>query len=226
MHEDPYRVLGVSPDASDDEIKSAYRRLAKKYHPDVNQGSASSEAMMRKINEAYAEIMKMRKEGGRASGSRYGGQSSYGGSGGQSGYGPSGYGQQQYAPEMQAAVNYLHFGRYQEALNVLARIQNRTAQWYYLSALANRGLGNSVAALSDARRAVQRDPNNFEYQALLEEMQGGGRAYQDFGGGFGGMPPCAIRNGNPCLYLCLANLLCNCLCNAGFCGGNRYYRFY
>lgn len=87
MHEDPYRVLGVSPDASDDEIKSAYRRLAKKYHPDVNQGSASSEAMMRKINEAYAEIMKMRKEGGRASGSRYGGQSSYGGSGGQSGYG-------------------------------------------------------------------------------------------------------------------------------------------
>lgn len=95
---------------------------------------------------------------------------------------------------MQAAVNYLHFGRYQEALNVLARIQNRTAQWYYLSALANRGLGNSVAALSDARRAVQMDPNNFEYQALLEEMQGGGRAYQDFGGGFGGMPPCAIRN--------------------------------
>ena len=44
--QDPYRVLGVSPQATDDEIKKAYRALAKKYHPDVNNGSADAEARM------------------------------------------------------------------------------------------------------------------------------------------------------------------------------------
>lgn len=227
MHEDPYRVLGVSPDASDDEIKSAYRRLAKKYHPDVNQGSASSEAMMRKINEAYAEIMKMRKEGGRASGSRYGGQSSYGGSGGQSGYGPSGYGQQQYAPEMQAAVNYLHFGRYQEALNVLARIQNRTAQWYYLSALANPAVWATASRRSPTRAAPCRWIRTISNtRRCWRKCRAAGARIRISAADSAACRRAQSETGNPCLYLCLANLLCNCLCNAGFCGGNRYYRFY
>ena len=50
--QDPYRVLGVSPQATDDEVKQAYRALAKKYHPDVNNGSADAEARMKEVNEA------------------------------------------------------------------------------------------------------------------------------------------------------------------------------
>ena len=54
---DPFSTLGISANASEDEIKSAYRKLAKKYHPDVNGGSAEAEAKMKEINEAYSEAL-------------------------------------------------------------------------------------------------------------------------------------------------------------------------
>ncbi len=69
MTSDPYKVLGVSPNASDDEIQKAYRRLVKKYHPDVNPGDENAEKKMREINAAYDQIRNIRE--GKAS---YGGQ--------------------------------------------------------------------------------------------------------------------------------------------------------
>ena len=82
---DPYKVLGVSPSASDDEVKRAYRDLARKYHPDnyVNNPLADlAKEKMQEINDAYDTIMKQRQNGG-ASGGQYGGpqqqQQSYGG---------------------------------------------------------------------------------------------------------------------------------------------------
>ena len=56
MIEDPYKVLGVSRDASDDEIKRAYRRLAKQYHPDLNPGDPVAARKMQEINAAYEQI--------------------------------------------------------------------------------------------------------------------------------------------------------------------------
>lgn len=53
MVNDPYQILGVSRDASEDEIRQAYRRLAKKYHPDLNPGNAQAAQKMNEINEAY-----------------------------------------------------------------------------------------------------------------------------------------------------------------------------
>ena len=76
MIEDPYKVLGVSRDASDEEIKTAYRRLAKKYHPDLNPGDAEAAKKMQLINAAYEQIKNPEK----AAQNQRGGQSgSYGG---------------------------------------------------------------------------------------------------------------------------------------------------
>ena len=64
---DPYKVLGVSPNATDDEVKDAYRRLARKYHPDNyvnNPLSDLATEKMKEINEAYDEIQRQRKSGG------------------------------------------------------------------------------------------------------------------------------------------------------------------
>ncbi len=209
--QDPYRVLGVSPQATDEEVKKAYRALAKKYHPDVNNGSAQAEAKMKEVNEAYSLIMKMRREG--ASGGGYAG---YGANGGY-GYGGAGYGgYSQSNPHMQAARNYIRSARYQEAMTVLESIMERNAEWYYLCGEASLGLGNRVAALNYARQAVSMDPNSFEYRALLSRLEGGARFYQANGAGQGfGMP--TVLCGNPLLSCCAINVLLNLLC--GCCGG-------
>ena len=97
MSNDPFAVLGVSPSATEDEIKAAYRKLAKKYHPDLNPGNKDAEARMREVNEAYTQALQIKKGGGSAGYGGYGSQSydqsgSYGsqGSGGYGGYGGSG----------------------------------------------------------------------------------------------------------------------------------------
>ena len=64
---DPYSILGVDPNASDDEIKRAYRELARKYHPDNYQNNPLAdlaEEKMKEVNEAYEAINKMRPGGG------------------------------------------------------------------------------------------------------------------------------------------------------------------
>ncbi len=176
MIDDPYKVLGVSPDASDDEIKTAYRRLAKQYHPDRNPGDAEAARKMQEINDAYDQIKnpdKQRRTRG------YGGYGSYGGYGG--------YGNQNTAGQyQQAAAQYIRFGRYREALNILASDTNRNAQWYCLSALANDGLGNQITALEHIRRAVSMDPNNPEYLQILDEIENGGAASRRQAGNYRG----------------------------------------
>ncbi len=190
---DPYKVLGVPTTATDDEVKRAYRRLAKRYHPDANPGDKVAEQRMKEINAAYDQII---NGGGSASspGGGYGG--SYGGGYSGGNYGGSyggGYGDYRGAwdgfggeertsdPRMQAARNYINFGRFEEALNVLASIRERDALWYYYSAVANNGAGNRILAIQHAQRAVAMEPGNLTYQTLLEELQNPGREYT---GGF------------------------------------------
>ena len=168
---DPYKVLGVSPDASDDEIKRAYRKLAKKYHPDVNPGDQEAARKMQEINAAYEQI-KNPASYKQTSSSGYG---NYGG-----------YGQSSDDQYLHAATQYIMFGRYREAINLLQNIQNRNARWYYLSALANDGVGNQVTALEHIRRAVSMEPDNPEYLQALNAMENGGHAYRQQAGSFQG----------------------------------------
>lgn len=237
--QDPYLVLGVSPNASEEEIKKAYRALAKKYHPDVNNGSPQAEARMKEVNEAYSQVMKMRREGTSAYSGSYGssgygaggynnygsgynsGYSGYYGSG-FGGYGSNGQNQSAYSnnPHYTAARNYVRSGHYQEAMRVLEGIHDRNAEWYFLSGEASLGLGNRVAALNYARQAVSMDPNNFEYHALLARIEGRNGAYQSNGSPFNGQQ---FICRNPLSMCCLLSLLCNCCC--GGCGGG-YYRMF
>lgn len=166
MLDDPYKVLGVSPDASDEEIKKAYRKLAMKYHPDRNPDDPEAARKMQEINAAY-DIIKNPDAYKQA----------HTGGGQQAGYNPYG-GAWQQINYRQLAYSYMMFGRYYEALQILAQDPNRNAQWYYLSALANDGLGNQVTALEHIRRAVSLDPGNPEYLELLNEIENGSTSYR------------------------------------------------
>ena len=210
MISDPYQVLGVSPDASDEEIKQAYRKLAKKYHPDLNPGDEAASKKMQQINAAYDQIKNPEKYQQQNSGYG-GGYSSYdpfGGFGGYGGYQQRGYADTEGADNYQkAAYNYIRFGRYQEALNALSNASQRDARWYYLSALAHDGLGNQVTALEHIRRAVSMEPDNQEYLKALEELENGGAGYRRQAGSFRGFQ----MHADPCSGLCfcyLAQLFC------------------
>ena len=205
MIDDPYKVLGVSRDASDDEIKQAYRRLAKQYHPDRNPGDAEAAKKMQQINAAYEQIKNPEKAQPSGGYGGYGGYSGYGSYGGQSSYSNASSGDNY----QQAAYQYIRFGRYREALNALNNATERNARWYYLSALANNSLGNQVTALEHIRRAVSMDPDNQEYLYALNQIEHGGSAYRQQANTYRGFQ----MRYSPCtglLFCLLARFFCPC----------------
>lgn len=208
MSADPYKVLGVSSNASDEEIKKAYRTLAKKYHPDINPDNKEAERKMNEINAAYDQIKNPTQNNG--------GFSGFGGFGSQTryGYGSSGgfhANSEDESTALRAAMNYIRARHFAEALTALEGVPSseRSARWHYLYALANYGQGNRIVAVEHAQTAVRLEPNSMEYRSLLEELQQGGSFYQNYSQGF---QPVDL-GGNMCRWLCCASLLCNfCRC--------------
>ncbi len=192
----PYKVLGVSENATDDEITTAYRKLAKKYHPDLNHGSKEAEDKMGEINAAYEEIKRIRQGGGQSAG--------YGSNQGSYSTGD------RRTQLFNSAKVYIQARQFSQALNVLSSIDSseRNAEWFYLSAIANYGAGNRITALNHVKEAVSIEPNNYEYQNLLNIIQNGGRVSNMGHGNYGSV----IDVSGLCTTLCCANLCCN-FCN-------------
>lgn len=202
MIANPYKVLEVSPNASNEEIKKAYRELSRKYHPDSyanNPLAGLAEEKFKEVQEAYDQIMKERESGANPYGSSY---STYG----QTGYGESSDGDNS---QMNAAATYINAGRYREALNVLAGISLHNARWYYFSAVANAGIGNNVMANDHITQAMNMEPNNQEYTRLYNQLQWQNQRYTGTrynNTGYGG-----YNAGNLCCDLWCADSLCECM---------------
>lgn len=255
MVDDPYKVLGVSPSATQEEIKKAYRRKTKEYHPDLHPDDPNAARKMTEVNEAYDMLMNPDKyaakraqqsqssqrssytgqHGGYSSGQRQNSSGQQRSTGNQQNAGGwysdfgfdfddfFGFGSNYQAastkprtepgdsPRIQQVVQCINAGSYQQALELLFHVPSygRDARWYYLSSLANHGLGNSVQAVDHMQRAAQLEPNNQAYQQLLRQFRQAERTYEENGKDFnmGAFPLDKL-----CLGLCIARLCCGCRC--------------
>lgn len=191
---DPYSVLGVKQTASEDEIKRAYRELARKYHPDNYQNNPLAdlaEEKMKEINEAYDAITKMHS----------GSSGRYGSSGGSAGAYQR---QQSYAgsPMYQQVRQNINMGNIAQAEQLLNGIANRDAEWNFLMGSVAYRKGWLDEAQRYFQIACNYDPSNMEYRQALNMMQQGGQAYRPAGYGMG-MDSCD---------LCTTLMCLNCLC--------------
>lgn len=192
---DPYEVLGVRRDASDDEIKKAYRAASRKYHPDANiDNPKEAEDRFKEVQQAYKAIVEERSGGQSYRGQRQGTRAES---------------REEDSSHLRAAANYINAGYYREAIRILNEMQERNAQWYYFSALANAGIGNAVLAKQYIDRAVAMEPGNPNYRFCKMQMESGGTWYQSRQQSYG-MPD--LDPANICFRLCLINALCNCCC--------------
>lgn len=193
----PYEVLGVSRNASLDEIKKAYRELSRKYHPDSYVGnplSSLAEEKFEQVQEAYDAIMKEKN-----------GDYNYASNYNNNGYnnGDSG--------EMAEVYNLLGRRSYSQALRLLDSMPNRNAKWYYYSAIAQVGLGNNLRGMEYARMAVSMEPSNLEYQNLVNRLSFQSNRYGEvrnvYRGGRSGFDDAS----DLCCKLWLADTLCDCM---------------
>lgn len=200
---DPYKVLGISPSATDDQVKEAYRTLAKKYHPDQYADSPLkdlADEKMKEINEAYDTITAQRRAGG-AGGSAYGGYT-------------GGYAQSAASGGFADVRSFIATGRVADAEQILNGVptQNRTAEWYFLKGSVLYRRGWLVEARDHFSRACQMDPANPEYRAALNQstqqgsgMYGGYNVHRGTANA-GGCNSCDI-----CSSLLCADCCCECM---------------
>ena len=156
---DPYSILGVSPNVTDEELKEAYRKLAKKYHPDVNPDKELAEAKMKEINYAYDTIKKMRE-----SGTTYSNNTSYNNYSNQSRSSSNNI-------NFETVERYIMARQYNLARMLLNQIPNNTGKWYYYSAIISYNTGDFNTAEYHIDIACNLEPDNLTYKQLKNQME-------------------------------------------------------
>ncbi len=208
----PYKVLGINENATQEEIRAAYLKLVKKYHPDrytdPDLKAVANEKLV-EINEAYEFLTK--KNNGSASrgpGSSYGG--AYGGYGG---YGSGSYGGSTYsgpdAAEFARARAFLSQNNLQAAKAVLDRISIRNAEWYYLYGIIYLRQGWYDKANEYLTIAYQQEPGNAEYASAYNTIRRTGSPYTRQAGSFSSScGPCDLCAS----FMCFSGLGVPCCC--------------
>lgn len=178
MIENPYKVLGLEQDASLDDVKKAYRQMAKLYHPDLHPDDPDIHEKMNTINEAYDMLTNPSKYAVKRA--QEAAQTQDGGVEIVAERAPASSKtisrpvvEEGDSPEIQQVVALLNGNKFIDAIQILTQIpsKGRNARWYYLSALANQMLGNGAQATEQMHKACQLDPQNQAYMDLLFQFQ-------------------------------------------------------
>ncbi len=198
---DPYSILGVAKNASDEEVKAAYKALIRKYHPDNysddNPLKELANEKTQEVNQAYDEIMRMRESGSSSS-------SSSSGSGAGSYYsGSAGI----YA-DIRRTINARRFGDAEKQLLDIPQ-EERNAEWHYLASVLLMHRNRQNDAMRELEIACSMDPSNIEYQKAKEMFNNTARNYGS--SYYNNGAPARSSTDEACN--CCANLLCmDCLC--------------
>ena len=208
----PYKVLGVSENATQEEIRAAYLELVKKYHPDKYTDNPLKELAgekLKEINQAYEMLTK--KQTTASSGGSYGSSSgSYGSNGNNSSYRPGGTAYSgPNATEFARARSFINQNNLDAAQSILNGVSVHNAEWNYLSGVIALRQGSYQRATECFSRAYDAEPDNPEYRNAFTSLNNSGRVYQR--GTNGNM------DASPCMDMCSALMCLNCCCGGDSC---------